>query len=202
MPEEAMNAYRHVPGESRLIRINCCQADIEGMLESPEIPLGIILFAHGSGSSRLSPRNNYVARVLRQAGMGTLLLDLLTAEEDEVYRTRFDIALLTGRLKSASEWIMQQPIGHFPLGLFGASTGAAAAIQLSAMSGQSVSACVSRGGRPDLAGTEALEKIVAPTQHNVGGRGGGGRRRGRGAGRRGRGGGRRGGGPGAARGGE
>src|SRR3569833_2721131 len=149
MPEEAMNAYRHVPGESRLIRINCGQADIEGMLESPENPLGIILFAHGSGSSRLSPRNNYVARVLRQAGMGTLLLDLLTAEEDEVYRTRFDIALLTGRLNFVFEWILQQPIGHFPLRLFGASTNTTATIQKSTKTKQSVSACVSRGGRPD-----------------------------------------------------
>src|SRR3569832_2454081 len=111
MPKEAKNAYRHVPGESRLIRINCGQADIEGMLESPENPLGIILFALGSGSSRLSSRNNKKTKKQQQTNKNTLLLDLLTAEEDEVYRTRFDIALLTGRLKTTTKKNKQQPIG-------------------------------------------------------------------------------------------
>jgi putative phosphoribosyl transferase len=144
---------------------------MEGMLEIPPEPIGIVLFAHGSGSSRLSPRNNYVARVLRDAKIATLLLDLLTQEEDQVYRTRFDISLLTQRLQTASDWLRQQnDTRSLPLGLFGASTGAAAALQLAALSGPAVAAVVSRGGRPDLAGQSALEKVTAPTLLIVGGR--------------------------------
>lgn len=143
---------------------------MEGMLELPDHPIGIILFAHGSGSSRLSPRNNFVASQLRDARMGTLLLDLLTPQEDQNYETRFDIVLLTQRLNKASDWLRQSgSTQSLPLGLFGASTGAAAALQVAAMRGTDVAAVVSRGGRPDLAGHRALEKVRAPTLLIVGG---------------------------------
>src|ERR1035437_8331871 len=102
---------------------------MESMLELPDYSIGIILFAHGSGSSRLSPRNNYVAAELRDAKFGTLQLDLLTPQEDQDYQTRFDISLLTQRLNKASDWLRQfNSPQSLPLGLFGASTGAAAAL--------------------------------------------------------------------------
>jgi alpha-beta hydrolase superfamily lysophospholipase len=144
--------------------------DMEGMLELPHGTLGVVLFAHGSGSSRLSPRNNYVARVLREAGVGTLLLDLLSPVEDRNYQTRFDIGLLTQRLRTAADWLRtQDATSQLPLGLFGASTGAAAALRLAADPGAGVAAVVSRGGRPDLAGMEALRAVEAPTLLLVGG---------------------------------
>jgi dienelactone hydrolase len=144
--------------------------DMEGMLELPHEALGVVLFAHGSGSSRLSPRNNYVARVLREAGVGTLLLDLLSPIEDRSVQTRFDIGLLTQRLRTAAEWLRaQDATSQLPLGLFGASTGAAAALRLAADPGAGVSAVVSRGGRPDLAGVDALRSVEAPTLLLVGG---------------------------------
>jgi alpha-beta hydrolase superfamily lysophospholipase len=144
--------------------------DMEGMLELPHGTLGVVLFAHGSGSSRLSPRNNYVARVLREAGVGTLLLDLLSPVEDRNYQTRFDIGLLTQRLRTAADWLRtQDATSQLPLGLFGASTGAAAALRLAADPGAGVAAVVSRGGRPDLAGVEALRAVEAPTLLLVGG---------------------------------
>ncbi len=143
---------------------------IEGMLELPENLAGIVLFAHGSGSSRHSPRNNYVARILREAGIGTLLMDLLTPEEDDNYETRFDISLLTWRLLAATAWVNKridcQPL---PLGYFGASTGAAAALQAAAKLDGKIAAVVSRGGRPDLAGADTLGKVVSPTLLLVGG---------------------------------
>ena len=143
---------------------------IEGLLELPENPAGIVLFAHGSGSSRHSPRNNYVARILREAGIGTLLMDLLTPEEDDNYETRFDISLLTRRLLAATAWVNKridcQPL---PLGYFGASTGAAAALQAAAKLDGKIAAVVSRGGRPDLAGADILGKVVSPTLLLVGG---------------------------------
>ena len=155
---------------SELIGIKADGVRMEGMLELPPDPAGIILFAHGSGSSRHSPRNNYVAGQLRKAGMGTLLLDLLSPQEDQVYQTRFDIALLTQRLAAAAHWLRQQASGAAqPLGLFGASTGAAAALQLAAQRGPDIGAVVSRGGRPDLAGRQALEQLRAPTLLIVGG---------------------------------
>lgn len=142
---------------------------MEGILEVPDAPVGVVLFAHGSGSGRLSPRNNYVARELQKASIATLLLDLLTPQEDELSENRFDIDLLTGRLHDAAIWISAQPsIGALPLGLFGASTGAAAALQLAARH-TAVAAVVSRGGRPDLAGPEALRAVQAPTLLIVGG---------------------------------
>ena len=153
-----------------LVHIGSGNASMEGMLELPHDPLGVVLFAHGSGSSRLSPRNNYVARVLREAGIGSLLLDLLTTEEDRFYDTRFDISLLTRRLHGAADWLSgQEATAGLPLGLFGASTGAAAALQLAATPIVPVKAVVSRGGRPDLAGADALRAVSAPTLLIVGG---------------------------------
>lgn len=143
---------------------------LDGELVLPKAAVAIVLFAHGSGSSRFSPRNNYVASVLQEAGMGTLLFDLLTREEDRTYETRFDIALLTRRLLAATAWVRQNAgTRTLRVGYFGASTGAAAALQAAAESGAQVAAVVSRGGRPDLAGIPALEKVIAPTLLIVGG---------------------------------
>jgi putative phosphoribosyl transferase len=158
---------------SRLVHIPAGPSgtiSLEGMLELPDNATGIVLFAHGSGSSRLSPRNNYVARVLRDAGLGTLLIDLLTQLEDTDYATRFDIPLLTRRLLAATRWLQSEP-ATLPLaiGYFGASTGAAAALQAAAEEGRKIAAVVSRGGRPDLAGEEALNRVAAPTLLIVGG---------------------------------
>jgi pimeloyl-ACP methyl ester carboxylesterase len=140
-----------------------------GDLGLPANPRGLVLFAHGSGSSRLSPRNRYVAGVLQQHGIGTLLFDLLTAREDEVYATRFDIELLTRRLLEATRWAQAEPVVRsLPLGFFGASTGAAAALRAAARLGEPVRAVVSRGGRPDLA-MEELPRVTAPTLLIVGG---------------------------------
>jgi putative phosphoribosyl transferase len=156
--------------QKELITIPAGGGYMEGMLELPENPAGMVLFAHGSGSSRLSPRNNYVAAELRDARIGTLLLDLLTPQEDQDYRTRFDISLLTQRLSEAREWMVQHAATQsLPLGVFGASTGAAAALQLAAEHGTAIAAVVSRGGRPDLAGRDALEKVRSPTLLIVGG---------------------------------
>ena len=153
-----------------LVRIDSGAATMEGMLEMPHGAAGIVLFAHGSGSSRLSPRNSRVAHVLRDAGIGTLLLDLLTPQEDAQYHNRFDIALLTVRLHAAATWLRaQDATSTLPLGLFGASTGAAAALQLAADPALPVAAVVSRGGRPDLAGNDALHAVTAPTLLIVGG---------------------------------
>ncbi len=153
-----------------LVHIPAGRATIEGMLEIPERAVGLVLFAHGSGSSRHSPRNNYVAGVLRQAGVGTLLMDLLTPEEDRDYAQRFDIGLLTQRLLEAARWAGSEPATRdLPLGIFGASTGAAAALEAAAILGERTRAVVSRGGRPDLASEQALLKVQAPTLLLVGG---------------------------------
>ncbi len=152
------------------VRITSGKVQVEGMLELPPDPVGVVLFAHGSGSSRFSPRNNYVAAALRQSHIGTLLMDLLTQQEDEDYKTRFDISLLTHRLESALHWLRHGgPTASLPVGLFGASTGAAAALQLAARHPDHIAAVVSRGGRPDLAGEPALKKVIAPTLLIVGG---------------------------------
>jgi putative phosphoribosyl transferase len=158
---------------SRLVHIPAGPSgtiSLEGMLELPDNSAGIVLFAHGSGSSRLSPRNNYVARVLREASLGTLLIDLLTQHEDTDYATRFDIPLLTRRLLAATRWLQSEP-ATLPLaiGYFGASTGAAAALQAAAEEGRKIAAVVSRGGRPDLAGEAALSGVTSPTLLIVGG---------------------------------
>jgi len=153
-----------------LVHIDSGAATMEGMLELPHAAAGVVLFAHGSGSSRLSPRNNHVAQVLHGAGIGTLLLDLLTPNEDRQQHNRFDITLLTGRLRAAAAWLgAQEATLPLPLGLFGASTGAAAALQLAADPAVPVAAVVSRGGRPDLAGRDALRAVEAPTLLIVGG---------------------------------
>lgn len=154
-----------------LLRIPADDVHIEGMLELPAVARGLVLFAHGSGSSRHSPRNNHVARVLHGQGTGTLLLDLLTLTEDLDYHTRFDISLLTHRLLIATRFVrLHTPANrHLPIGYFGASTGAAAALQAAAALGDEVQAVVSRGGRPDLAGAHDLAKVTAPTLLLVGG---------------------------------
>ncbi len=140
----------------------------------PPTPKGLILFAHGSGSSRFSSRNRFVARVLQQAGFGTLLLDLLTPEEEQIdLRTahlRFNIGLLAERLRHATDWALTAPESRpLPVGYFGASTGGGAALVAAAQLPESVSAVVSRGGRPDLAGSH-LARVKAPTLLIVGGR--------------------------------
>ena len=142
---------------------------LEGAWMIPAAAESIVLFAHGSGSSRFSPRNNFVAQVLQRAGMATLLTDLLTRREDMNYQTRFDIDLLTSRLECATDWIMQQPRSKsLDIGYFGASTGAAAALYAAASFGPGIGAVVSRGGRPDLA-LAALHRVHAPTLLIVGG---------------------------------
>lgn len=142
---------------------------LSGELVLPSAAAGVVLFAHGSGSSRLSPRNSYVARVLQQQGIGTLLFDLLTPGEDRDYATRFDIALLTRRLLATTAWLQAHPETQtLKLGYFGASTGAAAALQAAAEMKTAISAVVSRGGRPDLAGEQALGEVAAPTLLLVG----------------------------------
>lgn len=157
------------PEKEQLVSIPANGVALEGMLEVPQGAPGVVLFAHGSGSSRLSPRNTFVAETLRQAGLGTLLIDLLTEEEDSVYASRFDIHLLTQRLLKAVLWLQGCPETEgLAIGLFGASTGAASALQVAAMLGKDISAVVSRGGRPDLA-REALAQVRAPTLLIVGG---------------------------------
>ena len=153
----------------QLVRIPIDSIKLEGSLGLPRQAQGLVVFAHGSGSSRFSPRNNFVARVLREAGIGTLLMDLLTEEEDAVYQTRFNIDLLTERLLLATKWLQEQPrTKDLVYGYFGASTGAAAALKAAAAEGSKVGAVVSRGGRPDLAG-EALAHVQSPTLFIVGG---------------------------------
>jgi len=142
---------------------------LEGLFAIPEPATGLVLFAHGSGSSRLSPRNTYVARALRAAGLATLLFDLLTDEEAADRRRVFDIPLLAERLGAAAEWAHgQKRLAGLPIGFFGASTGAAAALVAAARSPVAVGAIVARGGRPDLAGAD-LRKVTAPTLLIVGG---------------------------------
>lgn len=142
---------------------------LPGRLAVPSEPGGLVAFAHGSGSSRLSPRNNAVAARLVEAGLATLLFDLLTPAEGADRRNVFDVPLLAGRLIEAVRWVGTRPdVADLPVGWFGASTGAAAALVAAAMAPQEVSAVVSRGGRPDLAG-EALPRVQAPTLLIVGG---------------------------------
>jgi putative phosphoribosyl transferase len=147
--------------------------EASAILRLPEGAKGLVLFAHGSGSSRLSPRNGFVADVLSEAGLASLLLDLLTPDEEAIDRRtaalRFDIALLARRLAGATRWVREQPeLQRLALGYFGASTGAAAALVAAAMLPDEVAAVVSRGGRPDLAG-RYLRDVAAPTLLIVGG---------------------------------
>lgn len=155
------------------VAIPFAQGTLRGILTSPAAPTGVVAFAHGSGSGRLSPRNGYVASVLNDAGLGTLLVDLLTADEERVdvatAHLRFDIDFLTERLRIAVAWLRgSEGTGDLPLGLFGASTGAAAALQLAAWKADEIDAVVSRGGRPDLA-LDWLPRVRAPTLLIVGG---------------------------------
>ncbi len=155
------------------VGIHAGDRTLAGILDLPSKPLGVVMFAHGSGSSRLSPRNQAVARDLRGSGFGTLLMDLLTEEEEaEDARTgalRFDIPLLAHRVTAAVDWVSgDERSVDLPIGCFGASTGAAAAIVAASARPERVGAVVSRGGRPDLA-DEALGSIRAPTLLIVGG---------------------------------
>ncbi|HEY3232693.1 MAG TPA: dienelactone hydrolase family protein [Roseiflexaceae bacterium] len=159
--------------EARLVHITAGLVTLEGTLHLPAGAYGIVLFAHGSGSSRHSPRNRYVASVLQAGGLATLLIDLLTADEETVdLRTRqlrFDIGLLADRLVGATDWLAQEPDTHLlRVGYFGASTGGGAALVAAAQRPEAVGAVVSRGGRPDLAGP-ALSHVRAPTLLIVGG---------------------------------
>jgi dienelactone hydrolase len=158
----------------RTVSIPAGRLKLEGTLGVPAGARGLVLFAHGSGSSRFSPRNRYVARTLRDGGLGTLLLDLLSATEEEVDEVtrhhRFDIPMLAERLVVAIDWLAaEETTATLPIGLFGASTGGGAALVAAAERPGRVSAVVSRGGRPDLAG-EALARVEAPTLLLVGGR--------------------------------
>jgi putative phosphoribosyl transferase len=151
------------------VRVPTGTVSVEGHLTVPESPSGVVVFVHGSGSSRHSPRNRYVASVLNQAGLATLLFDLLTAREELDRGNVFDIPLLAARLADVTRWVRAQPeIAGLPIGYFGASTGAAAALRAAAADGD-IAAVVSRGGRPDLAGPD-LAGVTAPTLLIVGGR--------------------------------
>jgi len=153
-----------------LVRIPAQNVRLEGNISVPARAQGIVVFAHGAGSSRLSPRNQFVAKQLQTAGLGTLLFDLLTEVEDLDYGTRFDIELLTQRLFAATNWVSAEAETEgLPIVLFGASTGAAAALRVAAQLGPEIAAVVSRGGRPDLAGEETLTRVIAPTLLIVGG---------------------------------
>lgn len=150
------------------VRIPINKVSLEGILSVPDNPRGIVLFAHGAGSSRLSPRNSYVAQVLTKANVATLLFDLLTEEEDLIYQNRFNIELLTERLMAATLWVKKKPhLKDLKIGYFGASTGAAAALKAAARLGSKIRAIVSRGGRPDLAMDE-IDKVKSPTLLIVG----------------------------------
>lgn len=141
-----------------------------GSFAMPEPGAGVVVFAHGSGSSRFSPRNRFVAAGLRQAGLGTLLLDLLRPEEAEDRRKVFDIPLLAERLGQATDWVLSEygAGGVVPVGYFGSSTGAGAALMAASEDPQRVRTVVSRGGRPDLAGPDALGRVKAPVLLIVG----------------------------------
>jgi len=159
--------------EERLVQVNAGAVALEGNLCLPRQARAVVLFAHGSGSSRHSPRNRYVARLLNTAHLGTLLIDLLTSEEEAIdlqtAHLRFDIPLLARRLVAATDWLLQYPATKdLAAGYFGASTGAAAALIAAAERPEAIGAVVSRGGRPDLAGP-ALAQVSAPTLLIVGG---------------------------------
>lgn len=153
-----------------LTRIPVGDIRLEGVLNVPTDALGLVVFAHGAGSSRHSPRNRYVAGRFHLARLGTLLFDLLTEDENRNYEMRFDIHRLSLRLQAVVDWLLDQPEtqGH-PIVLFGASTGAAAALRVAASLGPEIAVVVSRGGRPDLAGDQALGKVSSPTLLIVGG---------------------------------
>jgi len=157
---------------TRQVLIPAAGVTLHGDLEIPFHAKGIVLFAHGSGSSRHSPRNRFVAKTLHGYGLGTLLFDLLTVDEEEVDRftrhLRFDIGLLASRLVAVTHWVQDSiETSHLPIGLFGASTGGGAALVAAADLGEKIRSVVSRGGRPDLAG-DALPRVLSPTLLIVG----------------------------------
>jgi pimeloyl-ACP methyl ester carboxylesterase len=161
-------------GTNRAEHVRAADVELDADVTIPPEPQGVVVFAHGSGSSRFSPRNRSVAETLRGAGFATVLADLLTTDEELVdARTaqyRFDIGLLAERVGVLTDWVSRRdPLARLPVGLFGASTGAAAALVAAAVRPQLVRAVVSRGGRPDLAG-EALPRVHQPTLLIVGGR--------------------------------
>jgi len=179
--EEVIDLLRRASGpaaprsgpDERPVFVTAGPVVLEGTLSIPEGARGIVIFAHGSGSSRLSPRNRWVAQRLREAGLATLLIDLLTpsegAEDDETARLRFDIPLLAQRVRGASEWLRHEGSTQgLPIGYFGSSTGAAAALVAAAEHPEGVRGVVSRGGRPDLAG-DALDHVDVATLLIVGG---------------------------------
>jgi pimeloyl-ACP methyl ester carboxylesterase len=168
-----MNTGIDSGSDNRLIRIRTDDVELEGFLVIPGNAIGLVVFAHGSGSSRHSSRNKYVASLLHTAGLGTLLFDLLTSEEEAIdMRTRqlrFDIPMLARRVAGVTDWLRTNPLTQrFPIGYFGASTGAAAALIAASRHPHSVHAVVSRGGRPDLA-DDALPHVTAATLLIVGG---------------------------------
>lgn len=163
---------RKTPLASTEVTIDLDEGKIRlpGTLILPTGTQALVIFAHGSGSSRKSPRNIAVAQVLQAAGIGTLLFDLLSPAEDREYATRFDIELLSARLAGATRWVRSQPsLGGLAPGYFGASTGAAAALVAAIEPDTDIRAVVSRGGRPDLAGADVLARVTAPTLLIVGG---------------------------------
>jgi putative phosphoribosyl transferase len=166
MVTKMMNASAR-PRE-RFVEIRVATRRVKGILGLPAEPRGMVAFAHGSGSGRLSPRNQFVAQVLQDAGLGTLLVDLLEEDEAEDRRAVFDIELLADRLSAAAQWLaVDRETQVLEIGYFGASTGAAAAVVAAAREPENIAAIVSRGGRPDLA-WHVLPDVVAPTLLIVG----------------------------------
>jgi len=155
--------------EIQVVKIPIQNFDLEGELAIPKAAKGLIIFAHGSGSGRHSPRNKFVANILQKAGIATLLVDLLTEAEDQDYQNRFDIALLTGRLRDVADWATNFPATkNLPIGYFGGSTGAAAAMFAAAQNQDKIKVLISRGGRVDLA-SEIADELKMPTLFIVGG---------------------------------
>lgn len=154
---------------SNEVSIHLADQTLDAVLNIPDQSRGLVIFSHGSGSGRFSPRNNYVAQLLNRDHFATLLVDLLTASEDLVFSNRFDIALLTERLVQITKWAISHPaLAKLPLGYFGASTGAASALNAAAQLPVHVKCIVSRGGRPDLAYDDALDSVLCPTLLIVG----------------------------------
>jgi putative phosphoribosyl transferase len=154
----------------RRVAVSSGPVQLQGSLDLPGAPRGIVVFAHGAGAGRRAPGDGLVTAALREARLATLLLDLLTPDEDAAYAARFHIGLLTTRLAAAVKWVEAHPeTATLPIGLLGASTGAAAALQVAAALRAEIRAVVSRGGRPDLAGRKALALVKAPTLLVVGG---------------------------------
>lgn len=150
------------------LKIHLDKINLPGDLLVPENPIGLVIFSHGSGSSRFSPRNKYVAECLQERRLATFLFDLLTQEEDQVSSQRFNIQLLSQRLVKVTQYLMEVPIlGMLPIGYFGASTGAASALFAASVLSDTIKAVVSRGGRPDLAMSQ-LPEVKAPTLLIVG----------------------------------